>query len=184
MKSRPAEARQPHKMSARRLTITPSFTAPPTRWRFLMVSSMWLCQPAERQRVERLENSSRHTESRRDVLWDGGNLPTTGSFLKGILERDRFSISRQTVKTQADEPSASLRSGNAQDQDQTSAGFGTYRLASSALRLNPCKRKSTSAGCQRTKLFLVVTSQENKTFFVFLLVLFSVVELQKKKANK
>lgn len=138
--------------------MTLSFTAPPTWWRFLMVSSMRLCQPAERHRLHTLESSSRHPDSNRKTLWRRGNSPTTGSFLKGILDRDSFSISRHTAKSHVDETTASLISVNI-CKDQNSARFGTYLPASSALRLNPCKE---SPWVRKQFLF---TSLKYKTFF-------------------
>lgn len=85
------------------LTIMLSFIVPPTWWRFLMVSSMRLCQSAAGQRLDGW------TTAGAAIMKNKGNSPTMGSFLKGILERDRFSISRHTAQSHVGETTESVR---------------------------------------------------------------------------
>lgn len=149
------------------LTIMLSFIVPPTWWRFLMVSSMRLCQSAAGQRLDGW------TTAGAAIMKNKGNSPTMGSFLKGILERDRFSISRHTAQSHVGETTESVRCVK---KDWTCAGFGTYLPVSSALHLNPCRDNRQDIKLHSLNTLILVSGDVP--------VLFPVLELKQKSNQK
>lgn len=106
-----------------------------------------------------------------------GKLTDDGVVLEGHFgQRQVFYQQADCEDTRVDETTASGQSAD-ERKDGTCAGFGTYLPASSALHLNPCGG-TTSAWRQRKNTL----GQMLKLFvFVFLPVLFSVMELKKTK---